>query len=165
MWQALVRLPKGRLHGPYPGCCQCTHLAFFHDIHDVAYSGGSQDQGDPSSKVGQIQDYQGYLILIIALDFIYLNLDDNRAIRLSECVSRAFADDSSAYEVWERPDMQRIIVDEPWHNSVDLSAIVQAAFSIDSYSGYVLDPIPSVKGVGIQERSLCLAFYTLDVPS
>ena len=61
-----------------------------------------------------------------------------------------------------------MIVNEPWHNGVDLGAIVQenhADLPIDSYSGYVLDPIPLVKGVGIQEGSLHLAFYTLGVPS
>ena len=32
---------------------------------------------DPSHEVGQIQDYEGYLILIIALDSIYLNPYDD----------------------------------------------------------------------------------------
>ena len=61
-----------------------------------------------------------------------------------------------------------MIFSEPWYNGVDVGAIVQeshASLTVDSYSGYVLDPVPSVKGVGIQEGSLCLAFYTLGVTS
>ena len=40
-----------------------------------------------------------------------------------------------------------------------------AALSINSYPGQDLDPIPSVKGVSIQEGSLHSAFYALGVPS
>ena len=61
-----------------------------------------------------------------------------------------------------------MIVNEPWHNSVDLGTIAQeshAALLTDSYFGYVLDPVPLVKGVGIQEGSLCLVFYALGVLS
>ena len=89
-----------------PGCCQCTYLSFFYHIHNVAYCGHSQDHRGPSHKVGQIQDYEGYLILIIALDSISLNPYDDIANRLSEGVSQACADDSSAYKVWERSDIQ-----------------------------------------------------------
>ena len=108
------------------------------------------------------------MILIIALDSIYLNPYDVIANRLSEGVSQACADDSSAHEVWERPHVQGVILNKPWHNGVDLGTIVQdshASFSIDSYPGYVLNPIPSIKGIGIHEGSLCLAFYALAVPS
>ena len=57
-----------------PGCHQCIYLLLsYHICNDAAYCGGSQDHGDPSHKVGQIWDYEGYLILIIALDSIYLN--------------------------------------------------------------------------------------------
>ena len=50
---------------------------------------------------------------------------------------------------------------------VDLNATVQdshAALCIDFYSGYILEPIPLGKGIGIQEGSLGLAFYTWGVP-
>ena len=60
----------------------------------------------------------------------------------------------------------RVIFNEHWHNGVDLCTIVQeshAALPIDS--GYILDPVPSVKGVGIEEGSPHLAFYTWGVPS
>ena len=151
-----------------PGCCQCIYLSLFYHIHNAAYCGGSQDHGDLSCEVGQIWDYEGYLILSIALYSIYLNPYDDIANRSSEGVSQACVDDSSAYEVWERPDIQRVIFNEPWCNGVDLGAIVQeshASLPTGSYFGYVLDPIPSVKGIGIQEGSLHLAFYALDVPS
>ena len=83
-----------------PVCHQCIYLSFFYHIHDVAYSGGSQNHGDLNHNVGQIWDYEGYLILIIALDSIYLNPYDDVANRLIEGVSQACADYSSAYEVW-----------------------------------------------------------------
>ena len=113
-----------------------------------------------------MQDHKGYLILIIALDSIYLNLYDDIANRLSEGVSQPCADDSSAYKVRERPNVQAVIFNKPWDNGVDLCAIVQeshVALPIDS--GYVLNPVPSVKGVGIQEGSLHLVFYAWGVPS
>ena len=129
---------------------------------------GSQDHKDPSHKVGQIWDYEGYLILIIGLDSIYLNPYDDVANRSSEGVSQACADDSSTHNLWKRPHFQGVILNEPWCDGVDLGAIVQenhASLSIDSYPCYVLNPVPLIKGVGIQEGSLCLTFYTLDVPS
>ena len=61
-----------------------------------------------------------------------------------------------------------MIFHEPLHNSVDLGTIVQeshAPLPTDSHPGYILDPILSVKGVRIQERSLHLASYALGVPS
>ena len=78
---------------------QCVYLIFFYHIHDLAYCGGSQDHGDLSHEVGQIWDYEGYLVLIIALDSVYLNPYDDVANRSSEGVSQACADDSSAHEV------------------------------------------------------------------
>ena len=91
----------------------------------MAYCEGSQDHRDPGHKVGQIQDYKGYFILIIALDSIYLNLYDDLANRSSEGVSQACTDDSSAYKVWERPDIQGVIFNEPGLNVIDLGATVQ----------------------------------------
>ena len=82
-----------------PGCCQCVYLILSYHIHDAAYHGDSQDHGDLSHKVGQIQDYEGYLILIIALDSIYLNPYDDVANRTSKGVSQACTDDLPAYEV------------------------------------------------------------------
>ena len=66
-----------------PGCHQCVHLTLFYHIHDMAYHGGSQDHGDPSCEGGQIWDYEGYPILMIALDSIYLNPYDDVASGLS----------------------------------------------------------------------------------
>ena len=68
----------------------------------------------------------------------------------------------------ERSDVQRVIFNKPWCNNVNLCTIVQeshAALPVDSYSCYILDPISSVKGVQIQEGSLCLAFYAWSVSS
>ena len=142
-------------------------MHLFH-VHDAAYCGSSQDHGDPSHEVGQIQDYEGYLVFIIALDSIYLNPYDDVANSLSEDVSHACTDDSSAHKVQERPSVQGVIFNETWHNGVDLGTIVQeghASLSVDSYLGYILDSIPLIKGAGIQEGSLCLTFYTLSVLS
>ena len=154
--------------GVDPGCHRCVYLILSYHIHDVVYHGGSQDHGDPSCEVGQIWNYEGYLVLIMALDSIYLNPYDDIANRSSEAVSQACIDDLSTYKVWERPNIQRVIFDEPWHNGVDLGTVVQeshAYLPIDSYSGYVLDPVPLVKWVRIQEGSLHLVFYTLGVLS
>ena len=82
-----------------PGCHQCIYHLLSYHIYNKAYCGGSQDHRDPSHKVGQIQDYVDYLILIIALDTIYLNMYVDIANRLSEGVSQACADDSSAHKV------------------------------------------------------------------
>ena len=46
-----------------------------------------------------------------------------------------------------------------------LSKRSHASLPIDSYPGHVFDPVQSVKGVRIQEGSLCLVFYALGVPS
>ena len=51
-----------------------------------------------------------------------------------------------------------------WFNGVNLHVIVlesHAALPIDFYSGYVLDHIPSIKGVRVQEGSQCTAVYIL----
>ena len=37
--------------------------------------------------------------------------------------------------------------------------------SINSYLGYSFDPIPLMKGIVIQEDSLCAMPYTLGIPS
>ena len=58
-----------------------------------------------------------------------------------------------------------MILNEPWCNGVDLCAIVQESQAALPYSGYILNPLPMVKGVSIQEGSLYLAFYTWGVPS
>ena len=71
----------------------------------MAYCGGPQDHGDPIHKAGQIQDYQGYLILIIALDSIYLNLYDDIAYRLGKCIPQAYAGVSSAHKVRDGPNV------------------------------------------------------------
>ena len=61
-----------------------------------------------------------------------------------------------------------MILNEPWCNIVDLCAIVQeghATLPIDSYSGHILNLVPSVKGVRIQEGSLHSMYYAWGVPS
>ena len=85
--------------GVDPGCHQCIYLLLSYHIHDVAYCGGSQDCRDPSCKVGHIWDYEGYLILIITLDSIYLNPYDDIANSSSEGVPQACTDDSSSHKV------------------------------------------------------------------
>ena len=52
-------------------------ISLFHNIYNAAYSGGSQINGDPFHKFWYIQDYQGYLVFIIAWDSFHLNLDNN----------------------------------------------------------------------------------------
>ena len=54
----------------------------------MAYCGDSQNHWGPCHKVGQIWDHQGYLILIIALDSIYLNLYENVAHRSGKHIPR-----------------------------------------------------------------------------
>ena len=120
--------------------------------------------GTQSHKVGQTWDYEGYLILIIALVSIYLNPYDDIANRSSEGVSQACTDNSSAHKVQERPHAQGVILNEPCHYGVDLGVIVQeshASHSTDSYPDYVLNPVPLIKGARIQKGSLCLTFYAL----
>ena len=54
-----------------------------------------------------------------------------------------------------------MIFNKPWCNGVDLCTIVKenhAALHINSYSGYILDPVPFIEGVGIQEGSLHSVF-------
>ena len=73
--------------GVDPRYHQHVYLLLLDHIHDMAYYGGSQDHRDPNHEVRQIWDYQGYLILIMALDSIYLNPYDDIANRLSKCIS------------------------------------------------------------------------------
>ena len=82
-----------------PGCCQHIHLTFLYHIHNAAYCGDSQDHGDPSHKIGQVWDYKGYLVLIIALDSVYLNPYDDIANWSSEGISQSYTGDLTAYEV------------------------------------------------------------------
>ena len=46
-----------------------------------------------------------------------------------------------------------------------LSKESHTALPINPYPGYILHPIPSLKGIGIQEGSLCMTFCALGVPS
>ena len=78
---------------------QCVYLSLFYHIHDAAYHWGSEDHGEPSYKGGQVQDNEGYLILIIALNSIYLNPYDDIAYGSNEGVSQACTDDLSTYKV------------------------------------------------------------------
>ena len=55
--------------------------------------------GGLSCQVGPIQDYKFFLILIIALDSIYLNMYNDIANWSCEVISQTFVGDSSAYEV------------------------------------------------------------------
>ena len=54
------------------------------------------------------------------------------------------------------------------HNGIYLHAIIKeghTALSIDLYLGCILDPMPSLEGVRIQEGSLCMLLYALGAPS
>ena len=63
--------------GICPKHCQYIYLSLFHDIYDVAYGGGSQNNGNPFCKIQWIHDYQGYLVFIVAQESIHLNLDND----------------------------------------------------------------------------------------
>ena len=86
-----------------PRGCQGIYLSLPYHIHDAAYCGGSEDHRDPCHGVGQIQDFQGYLILIITLDSVHLNSYDDIAHRSGKHVSQAYTGDPSVYEVWDGP--------------------------------------------------------------
>ena len=49
------------------------------------------------SQIGQIQDYQGYLVLIVALDSSYLNPYDDVAKKSGKHILQAYTGDSSAH--------------------------------------------------------------------
>ena len=54
------------------------------------------------------------------------------------------------------------------HDGIDLYTIIQeshAALPIDLHFGYVIDPVPMLKGVWIQEGSLCELSYALGTSS
>ena len=54
------------------------------------------------------------------------------------------------------------------HDSIYLCTIIKedhTALSIDLNLGYILDPMPSLDGIGIQEGSLCVLLYALGAPS
>ena len=58
--------------------------------------------------------------------------------------------------------------DKTWCDSVYLCTVIEeghAALSINPYSGYIFNPIPSVEGTGIQEGSLFMTPYALGIPS
>ena len=151
-----------------PGCCQCIYLLLFYHIHEMAYCGGSQDHGDLSYDVGQIWDYEGYLILIIALDSIYLNPYYDVSNRLSEGVSQACTDDSSTHNISEIPNIQGVIFNELWHNGVDLGPIIQeshASLPGDSYPGYDLNPIPFSQRSWDSGVDSVFGIYAFGVPS
>ena len=98
-------------------------ISLFYHIHDVAYCGGSKDHGDPSHKVGQVWDNESYVILILALDSIYLNLYDdvaNGQVRVfPRPVQMTHLPMSS-----ERGLTSRESFSELWCDSVDQCAIV-----------------------------------------
>ena len=60
-----------------------------------------------------------------------------------------------------------MVFNELWHNGVNLCTIVQeshADLPIHPYPGYVFNPIPSVKGIRIQEGSLLFGILCLGCP-
>ena len=61
------------------GITKTSIFLLLHDIHGAAYSWGSHDKWDSFCKLLFIKDNQGYLVLVIALDSIYMNLDNNVA--------------------------------------------------------------------------------------
>ena len=135
-----------------PRHCQSVYLTLFYHFHDVAYCGGSLDYRDPSCKFGQVQDNEGYLILITILDSIYLNPYDDIANGSSESVSQAYTDNTSTYEVWERPNIHRVslmncgmmlLTCVPFSKrAIQLSPLTLAKFSI---------PYHWVKGLGFKK--------------
>ena len=62
-----------------PGGHQGIYFPLLYHIHYTVFHRGSQDHGNPSCEVRQIQDYLGFLILIITLDSIYLTQYDDVA--------------------------------------------------------------------------------------
>ena len=63
--------------------------------------------------------------------------------------------------------MKRTILDETWHDSIYLHAIIKeghTALSVNPYLGYIFDSIPLVEGIGIQGGSLCTMPYALGIP-
>ena len=61
-----------------------------------------------------------------------------------------------------------MLLNKTWHNSIYLYTIIKkghAALSVNPYLGYIFDPIPLEKRVGIQEGSLCVESYTIGIPS
>ena len=63
----------------------------------MAYCRDSQNDRDPCHEVGQIWDDQGYLILIIAPDSVYLNPYDDVAHRMGKHIPEAYIGDTSAH--------------------------------------------------------------------
>ena len=54
------------------------------------------------------------------------------------------------------------------HNGIYLHAIIKEghrALSTDLHLGYILDPMPLLEGIRIQEGSLCASLYALGAPS
>ena len=53
------------------------------------------------------------------------------------------------------------------HDGIYLHDIIKeghTALSIDPHLGYILNPLPSLEGIRIQEGSLCALLYALGTP-
>ena len=80
----------------YPRHCQCIYLLLLNHIYNVAYCGSPQNNGYLFYNIWQVQYYQGYLILIIALDSVHLIRYGNVAYQLGKCITQTHTGDPSA---------------------------------------------------------------------
>ena len=86
--------------------------------------GGTEVHRNPSHEIGQVWDYKGYLVFIIALDCINLNLYDYIDNWSSISIFQAYTGDLTIYKVGERSDIHRMFLNIPGHNVVNLHVIV-----------------------------------------
>ena len=110
--------------GIYPWHHQSTYLFLLNHIYNVAYHRNPQNDGDPCHKVWQVWDYQGYLILIIALDSIHLN-PYNIAYQSGKGITQTHTGDLSTYQVQEESYPLRMAFDQMWHDGVYLCTIIK----------------------------------------
>ena len=111
----------------------------------------------------KVQDYEGYLIFIIALNSIYLNPDHDVAQQYCVGVAQPHTGNFGAHKVSNWPYLQWMINYIFWHDGIYLGTIVQVGhttFPIYLHFSYIFDPAPSLKRVHIQEGSLQGGFYT-----
>ena len=144
-----------------------SHSLLSH-VQDAAYCGAPQDHRDLSHEVGQIWDYEGYLILIIALDSIYLNPYDDVANRLGKVFPRPVqtthlpmrSERGPMSREWfsMKPGIMVLIWVLLSKRAMHLSqlTLTLATFSI---------PYHQLKGLGFKKGVLCLTFYALGVLS
>ena len=87
---------------------------------------------------------------------------------LSIGISQTHAGDSCTHEICNQSHLQRVILHIIRCDGIDLCIIVQenhAALPIDLHFGHIFDHMPMLKGVWIQEGSLCGLCYALETSS